>query len=264
METLQPLTTEEFVKNAKSDQELGFINYEAFFSTQIIEARNFAVGPYYWFIGDNANMQITVASTNIGDLTPFSKAEWENKSALFFVENIHPEDSFYVLSAIKLAMDRIIELSPENQSDVRINIYARMLNAQEEFRWVLIQMPGVYVNKENLTTCGLMMITDLTHFKFTTRPILMTLIDKVNNRTEYHHLVLEDKLKIETVDLPHITKREQQLLQLMLRGLNSPEIANALCISYHTVENHKRNLRRKTSTKTSVELAHYVMNNNLM
>ncbi len=264
MITLQPLTTEEFVNNAKSEQALGFVNYEAFFSTQIQEAHNFAIGPYYWFIGDNANMLITVASQNIGELSPFSKAEWENKPALFFVENIHPEDSYYVLSAIKIAMDRIVELPLDQQADVRINIYARMLNAQKLYRWVLIQMPGIYVNVENLTTCGLMMVTDLTHFNFEGRPILMTLMDKVNNKTEYYHLILKDELEIECAVVPNITKREQQLLQLMIRGLNSPEIANTLCISYHTVENHKRNLRRKTATKTSVELVHYIMNNNLL
>ncbi|RZL48739.1 MAG: LuxR family transcriptional regulator [Pedobacter sp.] len=264
METLKPLTTEQFVKNAKSDKVLGIINFEEYFATQIKEAHNFAIGPYYWFIGDNTNMLITVASENIGNLSPYQKEQWENKPALFFVENLHPEDSFYVLSAIQFAMDRIVQLPSEKQADVRINIYARMLNAENIYRWVLIQMPGLYVNAENLTTCGLMMVTDLTHFNFTSRPILMTLIDKVNNKKEYYHLSLQEKLKIDNVALPKITNREQQLLQLMLRGLNSPEIADKLCISYHTVENHKRNLRRKTFTKTSVELMHFVMNNNLL
>lgn len=264
MGNLRPLTAEQFEKNAKSDKELGIINYEAFFEIQIKEAHNFALGPYYWFIGDNANMQITVASHNIGDLSPFSKAEWENKSALFFVENIHPEDSLYVLSAIQYAMDRIIELPPDQQSNIRINIYARMLNAQKVFRWVLIQMPGLYVNNDNLTTCGLMMVTDLAHFNFNGRPILMTLVNVINGKTEYYHLALGEELTLKNVELPNITKRERQLLNLMLRGLNSPKIAKELCISYSTVENHKRNLRRKTNTKTSVELTHFVMNNNLL
>ncbi|RZL38666.1 MAG: LuxR family transcriptional regulator [Pedobacter sp.] len=264
MKNLQPLSAEQFEKNAKSDKELGLINYETFFEPQIKEVHNFALGPYYWFIGDNANMLITVASDNIGQLTPFSKSEWENQSPLFFAQNIHPDDSLYVLSAIQYAMDRIIELPVDQQSNIRINIYARMLNAQKLFRWVLIQMPGLYVNNSNLTTCGLMMITDLTHFNFNGRPILMTLVNKVDGKTEYYHLTMGQELKLKNIALPHITKRERQLLNLMLRGLNSPQIALELNISYSTVENHKRNLRRKTNTKTSVELVHFVMNNNLL
>lgn len=147
MNTLKPLTTEEFMQIAKSEHELEFVNYEEYFATQIKEARNFAIGPYYWFIGDNANLLITVASDNIGDLTPFSKEEWTNKPTLFLVENIHPDDAFYVLSALQLAIEKIVQLPTERQSHVRVNVYARMLNAAKEYRWVLIQIPGLYVNK---------------------------------------------------------------------------------------------------------------------
>lgn len=264
MKNLKPLTTLQFVENAKSDKDLGIINYEAFFENQIKQAHNYALGPYFWFIGDNANMLITVASNNINELTPFSKYEWENKSAAFFVENIHPDDSSYVLSAIQYAIDRIIELPVNQQSNIRINIYARMLNAQKIYRWVLIQMPGLYVNQSNLTTCGLMMITDLSHFNFNERPVLMTLVNATNQKKEYFNLAIGDKLMLKNMDVPKITKRERQLINLMIKGLNSPKIAKELCISYSTVENHKRNLRRKTNTKTSVELVHYMMNNNLI
>ena len=66
------------------------------------------------------------------------------------------------------------------------------------------------------------------------------------------------------LDLPSISRREHEVLLLMTKGLNSPEIAKQLFISYHTVENHKRNLRQKTKTKTSAELIHYVWSNNLI
>lgn len=264
METLRPLTTENFIAIAKSNKELGLFHYEEFFATQIEEARNFAIGPYYWFIGDNAKLLITVASENIGELSPYSKSEWENKPPTFLVDNLHPDDSFYVLSALQLALEKIVNLPAERQSDVRINVYARMLNAKREYRWVLIQMPGLYVNNENKTTCGLMMVTDLTHFRFEQRPILMTLTDRVNNKNEYFHIAAGEQLKLQNVSLPHITRREQEMVQLMIKGLNTPQIAAAVNISYHTVENHKRNLRRKTGTKTTAELVHFVITNNLL
>lgn len=264
MKTLKPLTTEQFEKNAKSDKQLGIVDYRFFFEPQIKEANNFAIGPYYWFIGDSANMLITAASDNINELSPFGKEEWQNKSAFFFVENLHPEDSPYVLSAIQFATDKIISLPVEQQQDVKINIYARMLNAKKVFRWVLIQMPSIYVDNENLTTCGLMMVTDLTHFNFDRRPILMTLVNVNDGKIEYYHLEMGEGLKAKNMEIPHITRRERQLLNLMLRGLTSPEIANDLCISYSTVENHKKNLRIKTATKTSAELVHFIMSNNLL
>ena len=264
MKNLKPLSTEQFVHIAKSDKELGLVDYEAFFAPQIKEARNFAIGPYYWFIGDNAKLLITVASENIGELSPYTKQEWQNKPASFLVENIHPEDSFYVLSAVQLAMEKIIRLPVERQGDVKYSIYARMLNAHKAYRWVLIQMPGLYINLENRTTCGLMMVTDLSHLGFENRSVMMMLTDKVKNKNVYYHISSNDLLQLVNVTLPHITEREQEVLRLMIKGLNTPQIAATLHISYHTVENHKRNLRKKTATKTAAELVYYVNTNCLL
>lgn len=66
------------------------------------------------------------------------------------------------------------------------------------------------------------------------------------------------------INKANITKREREILALMINGKTSPEIAETLFISYHTVENHKKNLRVKTETKTSVELIYYVLHNNIL
>lgn len=50
----------------------------------------------------------------------------------------------------------------------------------------------------------------------------------------------------------------------MTKGLSTSPIAAALNVSYRSVENHKRNLHRKTDTKTSAELVYFVKTNCLM
>jgi DNA-binding CsgD family transcriptional regulator len=263
MNTLKPLSVKEFTEIAKNENSLNISDYEAFFQKQIDEASNYAVGPYYWFIGNNNEMKIVAASKNIGDHTPFNHEKWTNATPLFLVENLHPDDSFYVLSALNLAVKKIEKLPAERQPNVRVNIYAQMLNASNQYRWVLIQMPRLYINNTNHTTCALMMVTDLSHLSFTQKPVFMTLTDKINNKNVYYNIA-PDEMELVNIDLPNITKREQEIVILMTKGLNSPQIADKLFISYHTVENHKRNLRQKTKTKTSAELIHYVWNNNLI
>jgi DNA-binding CsgD family transcriptional regulator len=261
--TLKPISVDQFNKNAQNSKPLNIINYEAFFQKQIEDAANFAVGPYFWFIGNNHDMKIVAASKNIATLTPFSQDTWVNATAQVLVEILHADDCFYVLSALNLAVAKIEALPLERQSHVRVNIYARMLNAQNQYRWVLIQMPGLYINSMHSNTCGLMMITDLSHLSFTEKPVLMTLTDKVNHKNIYYGIDTNSK-RLVNVTLPHITKREQEIVKLMATGLNSPEIADKLCLSYHTVENHKRNMRRKTNSKTAAELINYVWSNNLI
>nr|WP_262896563.1 helix-turn-helix transcriptional regulator [Chryseobacterium endalhagicum] len=65
-------------------------------------------------------------------------------------------------------------------------------------------------------------------------------------------------------ELPQLTKREKEILILIAKGYNTPEIAKILFISYSTVENHKSNLRRKTNTKTAAELIAFTIKYNLI
>jgi DNA-binding CsgD family transcriptional regulator len=263
MNVLAPMSVKEFIEIAKNENKISIGDFVEYFQSQIEEASNYAIGPHFWFIGDNSTLMITAASDNIDELTPHKHEAWTRGNTFFFAENIHPDDRFYVLSAFKLAVEKIEQLPEERQSSVRLNIYARMLNANNEHRWVLIQMPKLYVNTQDRTTCGFILVTDLSHLTFSNRPTLMTLTDKVNNQNQYFHIA-EDLSEWVSVDMPNITKREQEILQLMAKGLNSPKISEKLFLSYHTVENHKRNLRKKTNTKTSAELIDYVWRNNLI
>lgn len=263
MNTIQAVTVENFEQNAKNKQSLGINNFEDFFNKQINDASNYATGPYFWFIGNNNEMKIVAASKNINELTPHSHQTWSNASAFFFAENLHEEDRFYVLSAISLAVNKIEELPKKRQSDFRVNIYARMLDSRNDYRWVLIQMPKLHIDNKTQSNCAIIMVTDLSNIVFDKKPVLMTITDRINNQNMYYSIA-ENEMKLVNIDLPNITKREQEILKLMAKGLNSPEISSKLFLSYHTVENHKRNLRTKTNTKTSVELMNYVWQNNLI
>lgn len=48
---------------------------------------------------------------------------------------------------------------------------------------------------------------------------------------------------------PGITSREKQVLELLGKGMTSPEIAEKLFISFHTVKSHRKHLLRKFQVK---------------
>jgi DNA-binding NarL/FixJ family response regulator len=52
-----------------------------------------------------------------------------------------------------------------------------------------------------------------------------------------------------------VTKREADVLRLVIDGLSNKEIAAALRLSARTVEKHVENLLRKTGTRSRTELA---------
>jgi two-component system, NarL family, nitrate/nitrite response regulator NarL len=51
-------------------------------------------------------------------------------------------------------------------------------------------------------------------------------------------------IKIKT-DIPLVTRREKEILQLLADGLNGPQIAEKLCLSPLTIETHRKNLFKK-------------------
>lgn len=264
MKRIEPISTNQFTTVLTTKSSLEKVDYEAYFKPSIEQAINFAIGPFCWFIPDATEMVIVAASDNMNELTPYTKQEWIGKDPAFLASNIHPDDCLYILSAIAKAA-QINESSPkDNRNDVRINIYGRMLDAYRNYRLTLIQFPARYHNEEGRVESNLFMMTDVSHLQSIGQGFfpMMTVIDYANN-TSQHYKLATDTIQMLPIDLPRITKRELEILRLMAKGMTTPDIVTALNISYHTVENHKRNLRAKTNTKTSAELMNFVCTNNL-
>ena len=261
-EKIDPITSSEFSEKIKIDDLSHQVDLLDYFKEYINMAPYYAIGPYFWFIPDNSTLKIVEASNNISSLTPFNSDHWKNQGPEFFASLIHEDDRFYVLSSIQIAIETAQRLSKKERYLIRINIYGRLLNAKNVHRWTLIQIPSFYVNADNQVISGILMVTDMSHLNFVNSP-MMTIIHFGNKQKQYFKVVNFNALP-ENSSLPTISKREKEILQLMVKGLNSPQIAEALFLSYHTIENHKRNLRRKTAVKTTAELIDYVWRNNLI
>lgn len=61
-----------------------------------------------------------------------------------------------------------------------------------------------------------------------------------------------------------LSKREQEVLELIVKGLSNKEIAEKLHISIRTVESHKQNLISKTSTTNIAGLVVYAIKHHLV
>ena len=54
-----------------------------------------------------------------------------------------------------------------------------------------------------------------------------------------------------------LSSREQEIMRLLAEGVTKSEIADQLCISIKTVENHRTNIMRKLNIHTTMELVRY-------
>lgn len=62
----------------------------------------------------------------------------------------------------------------------------------------------------------------------------------------------------------HLTEREVEIVKLIAGEFSNGEIAKKLCISERTVETHRKNIYRKTNTKTIVGLIKYAVEQKLI
>jgi DNA-binding CsgD family transcriptional regulator len=70
---------------------------------------------------------------------------------------------------------------------------------------------------------------------------------------------IEDKTVLDRIyEKYDITKREQEIIKLILDGKSNKEIGKVLFISVHTVKNHVYNIFQKLKVKTRYELIHFI------
>lgn len=72
-------------------------------------------------------------------------------------------------------------------------------------------------------------------------------------KEELFREMLSNKRKTQNVE-SKITEREMEVLQLILEEMDNQQIADKLCISIRTVENHRYNLLQKLDVKNTVGL----------
>jgi len=66
------------------------------------------------------------------------------------------------------------------------------------------------------------------------------------------------------VEIPSLTARERQILQLLAEGKGNKEIATVLEISVRTVETHRGNLMGKLNTHSLSDLVRYAVQNEIV
>jgi len=74
-------------------------------------------------------------------------------------------------------------------------------------------------------------------------------------RRYMHYLLSDDREKLDNFLLRHnVSEREKEVFHLLLTGCSTKEIANKLCISVKTADNHISSIFKKTDTHSRIEL----------
>lgn len=101
--------------------------------------------------------------------------------------------------------------------------------------------------------------------------ILLDAIKSVNENKQYIQKELQDKLVAESISLtkevgylPKLTRREKEILKLILDEMTTAEIAEKLFLSPKTVETHRLNMLSKLNVKNTAGLVKLAISHSLV
>lgn len=116
-------------------------------------------------------------------------------------------------------------------------------------------------NNERLSTALLQLMTigkDLTEHCEIENRLLFPAIGKLERKLAANESVRVEERGSES-DLPLLSEREKDVLREIARGLSTKEIADVLCLSYHTVTTHRKNIAEKLNIHSAAAMAVYAI-----
>lgn len=138
-----------------------------------------------------------------------------------------------------------------------------------KYPWIKILMLTMHKNKQyfyNAMAAG----ADGYLMKDDSDEELLIAIDKVLSGKSYISPYMADDFADDVITMyrtekkspfQELTKREKEILQLVVQGYTSRKMAEHLNLSQRTIDHHRSNLLRKFNRKNSVDLVNYAVRN---
>jgi DNA-binding CsgD family transcriptional regulator len=206
----------------------------------------FQVGDYYYYIFNIQTMEFDMVSPGMQTMLGYQPSEM---TIAFFMNIIHPDDAPWLLSFEDKTSQFFAQLPPDKIMKYKNRYDYRMKKKDGAYIRVLHQASIAQMDENGHLLRTLGVHTDITHLKRDGRPV-MSLIG-----TDGEPSYLDIDVKNSFIkNKETLSKREKDVLRLLIEGKVSKEIAGALHISKPTVDTHRRNMLHKNKLSNTGEL----------
>ncbi|MBL0357547.1 MAG: helix-turn-helix transcriptional regulator [Chitinophagaceae bacterium] len=256
---LTPVKREDFKENFGGNTAVENIQPQEYFQPTINLFKKLAVGKYFWFIADTAKGIFHSSGGMLDKILPIKGQDMANNSPEFLFRNSHPDDITRMFSFTNYWILFFMGLPPERKRHVHPTIYIRMLNPEQQYKWVMVQYADNITDAEGRIAYGLTFVTDISHIK-KDGAAMMSILDSYDESCQHFFCADGNTFPDTSMVLPNVSNREIEVLKYLAIGYSSKQIAAELNIAVKTTDNHRQNLLRKTNTKSSGELVAYGIN----
>lgn len=209
----------------------------------------FHVGNYFFYVVNIRKSKLEYISPEIKNILGYGTIT----SLEDIVSFIHPDDVSCFLN-FEAAVERFFsQLTGSELFKYKVQYDLRFKKADGNYTRILHQFVIIQHDEHDIKTFAV--DTDIAHLK-TGGESQLSFIG-LDGAPSYFNV------SIDTIFNPvksFFTKRERQVLQALAAGMNSHEISEALSISKHTVDVHRKNMLKKTDAKSTYEILQKAFN----
>jgi len=231
--------------NIETDQLISSLNNNISYDLRL--------GQSYSYVLDNENHYIEHVKPNILLVHPINRipSTYETITDLY-----HEDDIEFIKFSETKGLEFLKDADPEDE--YVIEYACRMKNKLNQYVYFIHQSIHYKTDKDN-------------HIRYTYHRNIY--LDVLTSQDKYY--VTIRSLKKDTIifsfyydalvnEFPSLSKREKEIFNLIIEGFPDKIIAEKLFISYNTVRTHRRNILRKTESKSGLELLNkYKSNRNI-
>ncbi|WP_160070241.1 LuxR C-terminal-related transcriptional regulator [Sphingobacterium bovisgrunnientis] len=204
---------------------------------------------YYYYIFNVGNIEIEFVSESLKNVLGWSLSNFNPENIM---NNIHPDDKSRFVMYEQEVTNFFSKLKPDKVLKYKVNYDYRLRCADGSYKWILQQVSTIQTNEDGAVVRVLGVHTDITQLKTEEKAINLSFLGLDGEPSYYNVLTPYGQQKTPEASL--FTRREKEIIQLVLLGRTTLEIASALYISPYTVSVHRKNILRKSNCKSFVEL----------
>lgn len=190
--------------------------------------------------------KIEDVSTTVEKLLGFTKDEFSMEQ---FFMNMHTDDLPYIVKYEKMAVEFFLKLNEENRLAYKFSYDYRFKTKNSNYKRIHHEViPITFLKKGGAIT--LIIMTDISHYQIQGIPRLSFI--GLNDLPSYYNAHLGEHSTVKTPYL--LTTKELQILNMIVNGYKSKEIAEVLHRSIFTINNHRKEILKKMKCKNTNEL----------
>lgn len=214
----------------------------------------FSVGDYYYYVFNLPGFCFDFMSDEFINVMGYNK---EDCTVPFLLSKIHPDDQAWFLNFEAKVAEFFADLSLNQIPNYKIRYDYRMQKADGNYIRILQQVVTIDFDEKGAILRTLGIHTDITHLKKEGLPLLSFI--GLNGEPSYIDVKVDQIFP--AVEQNILSKREIEILKLLVNGLSTKQIAKQLFISVYTVNNHRKHILEKTNSSNTPDLVSKAIKN---